>query len=76
MPAFYKVLGLSGTATGIVMFLAVLWDAISDPLIGAWPDRSRWGRRHPYMIAGAFPMGWVLSLCSPRRPGALHTAFP
>jgi len=48
---FYtQVLGLSGTATGIVLFISLMWDAISDPLMGAWSDRfkSRWGRRHPY----------------------------
>ncbi len=57
---FYnQVLGLSGTATGFVLFLGVLWDAISDPLVGTWSDRfrSRWGRRHPFMVAGAIPLG-------------------
>lgn len=57
---FYnQVLGLSGTTTGFVLFLGVVWDAISDPLVGVWSDRfrSRWGRRHPFMIAGAIPLG-------------------
>jgi GPH family glycoside/pentoside/hexuronide:cation symporter len=57
---FYtQLLGLSGTATGVILFLAVIWDAFSDPLIGIWSDRSRsrWGRRHPYMVVGAIPMG-------------------
>jgi GPH family glycoside/pentoside/hexuronide:cation symporter len=57
---FYnQVLGLSGSATGFVLFLSVLWDAISDPLVGTWSDsfRSRWGRRHPFMVAGAIPLG-------------------
>lgn len=57
---FYtQVLGLSGSATGLVLFLAVIWDAINDPMIGAWTDRtrSRWGRRHPFMLAGGIPMG-------------------
>jgi GPH family glycoside/pentoside/hexuronide:cation symporter len=57
---FYnQVLGLSGSVTGFVLFLSVLWDAISDPLVGTWSDRvnSRWGRRHPFMVAGAIPLG-------------------
>jgi len=57
---FYtQVLGLGGTNAGFVLFLGLLWDAVSDPMMGAWSDRfkSRWGRRHPFMIAGALPLG-------------------
>ena len=56
---YYKqVLGLSGTLTGLAIALSVLWDAISDPLVGAWSDRlrSRWGRRHPLMVASVLPL--------------------
>lgn len=56
---FYtQVLGLSGTATGIVIFISLVWDAISDPMMGAWSDRfaSRWGRRHPFMAASIIPL--------------------
>ncbi len=56
---YYKqVLGLSGTLTGLAIALSVLWDAISDPLVGAWSDRlrSRWGRRHPLMVASVVPL--------------------
>lgn len=57
---FYtQVLGLSGTATGIVLSLSLVWDAVSDPMVGSWSDRykSRWGRRHPFMIYSTVPMG-------------------
>ena len=56
---YYKqVLGLSGTLTGLAIALSVVWDAISDPLVGAWSDRlrSRWGRRHPLMVAAVLPL--------------------
>lgn len=56
---YYKqVLGLSGTLTGLAIALSVVWDAISDPLVGAWSDklRSRWGRRHPLMFASVIPL--------------------
>ena len=56
---FYtQVLGLSGALTGLAIFLSVIWDAFSDPMVGAWSDRlnTRWGRRHPMMIAGTVPL--------------------
>ncbi|MBT4521040.1 MAG: sugar transporter [Halieaceae bacterium] len=56
---FYtQVLGLGGTATGFVLFLGLIWDAISDPLMGSWTDRfkSRWGRRHPFMVTSTVPL--------------------
>ena len=56
---YYKqVLGLSGTLTGLAIAISVVWDAISDPVVGAWSDnlRSRWGRRHPFMIASVLPL--------------------
>ena len=58
---FYtQLLGLSGTIAGTALFCAVIVDCISDPVIGAWSDRlrSRWGRRHPFMVAGCVPMGF------------------
>ena len=66
---FYtQVLGLGGTEAGFVLFLGLRWDAVSDPMVGAWSDRfkSRWGRRHPFMVAGALPLGLgYLALFSP-----------
>ena len=56
---YYKqVLGLSGTLTGLAIAISIIWDGISDPLIGVWSDRlrSRIGRRHPLMIAAVIPM--------------------
>ena len=38
--------------------IALVFDAISDPLIGAWSDRfnSRLGRRHPFIYASIIPL--------------------
>ena len=55
---FYnQVLGLSGFLTSVAIVVALLVDAISDPIIGSWSDsfKHRWGRRHPFMYAGALP---------------------
>ncbi len=62
---YYKqVLGLSGTLTGLAIAISIIWDGISDPLVGAWSDRlrSRIGRRHPLMIAAVIPLaaGFVM----------------
>lgn len=57
---FYtQVLGLNGSVTGGVIAISLLWDAVSDPLVGALSDqlRSSKGRRHPLMNLSIFPMG-------------------
>ncbi len=56
---FNQVLGLSGSLAGVASLLALAVDAVTDPMIGQISDhwRSRWGRRHPFMIAGAIPFG-------------------
>ena len=56
---FYtQVLGLSGSITGVIIAISLLWDGISDPLVGSWSDRlhSRYGRRHPFMVYSTVPM--------------------
>ncbi|NIB39012.1 sugar transporter [Pseudomaricurvus alkylphenolicus] len=55
---YTQVLGLSGTLTGLMLTLGVVWDAISDPMIGVYSDRfsSRWGRRLPIMAFSILPM--------------------
>jgi len=57
-----QILGVSATKTAIALGIAVLFDAISDPLAGSISDRfkSRWGRRHPFMLASAAPMAITL----------------
>lgn len=55
---FYnQVLGLSGFLASMAIVIALLFDAVSDPIIGSWSDsvRHRWGRRHPFMYAAAAP---------------------
>jgi len=57
---FYNnVLGLPARLCGLAVLIALLFDAASDPLIGAISDRwrSRWGRRHPFLFASALPLG-------------------
>ncbi|TNE57233.1 MAG: sugar transporter [Sphingomonadales bacterium] len=56
---FYgTVIGLEPGLVGLAILLALVFDAISDPLVGYWSDnfQSRWGRRHPFMYAAALPV--------------------
>ena len=56
---YVQVLGLNPVWTGTAMLVALVMDAITDPLIGSISDNfeSRWGRRHPFMYASAIPFG-------------------
>ena len=56
---FYsQVVGLDARLVGIALTTALVFDAVSDPVVGYWSDntRSRWGRRHPFMYASAVPV--------------------
>lgn len=55
---YVQVLGLSGTLAGSAVFIALIFDALSDPLVGSLSDstRSRLGRRHPFLFAGPLPL--------------------
>ena len=55
---FYTdVMGLSPTQAGLVFFVASMWDAVSDPVMG-WlieKTRTRWGKYRPYLLLAAIP---------------------
>jgi GPH family glycoside/pentoside/hexuronide:cation symporter len=55
---YNQVLGLPGSLAGLAILIAMIFDAISDPVVGFWSDstHSRWGRRHPFMYAAALPV--------------------
>lgn len=52
------VLGIGPAVVGGLFGLGRLWDAVSDPAVGFWSDRtvSRYGRRRPWMAAAALPI--------------------
>tara|TARA_B100001057_G_scaffold152951_1_gene153115 strand:+ start:1196 stop:2650 length:1455 start_codon:yes stop_codon:yes gene_type:complete len=56
---FYsQVMGVSASLVSAALAIALVFDAVSDPLIGFFSDntRTRWGRRHPYMYGAAVPV--------------------
>ena len=50
---------LTASLAGLVLTLVRVIDAFTDPAIGMISDRthSRWGRRRPFILFGAFPVG-------------------
>lgn len=65
---YNQVLGLPGTLAGAALFIALLFDAVTDPLAGSLSDnwKSKLGRRHPFMYISAVPLALAfLGLFSP-----------
>ena len=55
---YVQVLEVPGTYAGIAVGIALAFDAVTDPFMGSFSDRfrSRWGRRHPFMLLSVFPL--------------------
>ena len=55
---YNQILGLSAVLAGLALFICVVFDAISDPVIAYWSDRHKgeFGRRVPFMFIGIVPM--------------------
>ena len=57
-----QVLGIPGYLAAIALALAMLWDSVSDLLLGHWSDKtnSKYGRRHPFMYSSLviFPLAF------------------
>lgn len=75
---FYsQVLGVDARMVGLAITTALVFDAISDPIVGYWSDnfRSKWGRRHPFMYASAIPVAATYFLLWNPPEGWSHTAL-
>ncbi len=61
---YTDVLGLAAATAGWIFAGALIWDAVSDTLMGYFASRtrSRWGRYRPYILFGTIPLAasWVL----------------
>lgn len=53
------MVGLSPFLAGLAMSIGMIWDAVTDPLMGYICDntRSRFGRRRVYLLFGSVPLG-------------------
>lgn len=57
---FYnQVLGVDARLVSLALAIAILFDAVTDPLVASISDnlRTSWGRRHPLMLISAIPLG-------------------
>jgi GPH family glycoside/pentoside/hexuronide:cation symporter len=66
-------------AAGALITVGVAWDAVTDPLVGSISDGARFrvGRRRPYMLAAAVPLGlcsWLIFV-DPGLEGAWAHAY-
>lgn len=62
---FYnQMVGLPGPVVSLALSIALLFDAVWDPIIGQLSDGTRtpWGRRHPYIYGGAIPVSVCFAL--------------
>ncbi len=53
---------IAPATAGMILLVGQAWDAVNDPPIGHFSDRTRtrWGRRRPWFVASALP----LALCT------------
>lgn len=56
------VVGLAPSVAGLVTLIAIVWDGITDPIVGYLSDHTKHeaGRRRPWMIASIFPLGLII----------------
>lgn len=60
---FYnQVLGMDAFFVSIALAIAIVFDAVTDPLVASLSDNAttRWGRRHPLMLVASLPLGAAL----------------
>jgi glycoside/pentoside/hexuronide:cation symporter, GPH family len=67
---FYnQVLGMDAALVSVALLIALLVDAVVDPILGNLSDRTytRWGRRLPWLYAAPIPLAfcWVLMWSPP-----------
>ncbi len=74
-----QILGLKAEWASLAISIAILWDAITDPIMGHISDntRSRWGRRHPYVLVGGLlaALSFVLFWTIPQMLGSAGMMF-
>lgn len=74
-----QILGLNAEWASLSISIAILWDAITDPIMGHISDntRTRWGRRHPYVLVGGLlaAVSFVLFWTVPQVLGSTGLMF-
>ncbi len=57
-------MGVRAALAGTIFAVAKIYDGIADPIFGSFSDRTRtrWGRRRPFLLAGAFACAIAFAL--------------
>ncbi len=52
------VVGMNPGIGGTISFIAILWDAVTDPVVGFWSDNTinPAGRRRPFILRSVWPL--------------------
>jgi len=74
---YSQILGLPAAFASAVLAVALILDAVSDPMVGAWSDglKSRLGRRHPFMLASIIPTCLFMFLLFSPPTGLSHAGL-
>ena len=59
------VVGLDPRLASFTALIGLVWDAINDPLVGAWSDRlhnGRFGKRRTFLVYGTIPFAFGFML--------------
>ena len=64
MPLYTDVMVIGPLLAGLGRMVGFVWDGLNDPLMGYVSDRtrSRLGRRRPFLIGAAIPLGLTFAL--------------
>jgi GPH family glycoside/pentoside/hexuronide:cation symporter len=80
LAAFYltTVLGIAAATAAAVLFIAKLWDIVSNPIMGLISDATatRWGRRRPYLLLGGLVAGGAYALLYSAALTPLGSSLP
>lgn len=61
---YTDVLGLPSATAGLTIMIALIWDGLIDPVIGAIANRTRtrWGRYRPFLLLASLPLSLTFML--------------
>ena len=76
---YTDIFGVSPAIAGGIYALAMLWDAVTDPVMGVLADRTRtkWGRYRPWILFGSVPigLGYTIAYWNPGLQGVALIAW-
>ncbi len=75
---YNQIEGLSPELVGLAAFMALIVDAVTDPVVGQMSDNwhsKKWGRRHGFMAIAGIPFGLSMFMLFNPPAGLSETAL-